>query len=594
MWPSLRGTKPLTRASSRGPSLTALPNVALRQPDRVSPSSTRRRGLRDIVGGYSIDRWPIKVNVADDETLVSWFRRVSDRYQLTPRQLCEAMEVKLGNNAKIADVLNQHRDAVEYALDVRLGDFAPAHAGYLRSPWLGSFVDSAHRFCPICLEENGYWEVSWEGPLSVVCPRHRILYVDRCPACGEQPWRTGAWLGQCAATRICTARVPAKAGPKRKVGQWCGADLCEATRIPAPDAVVQAQAFLTDHEHWASDGSAPKSLRRFGIDTAESREVLAALVGAAWTQTRREPATAARRANALHMGIVAYQQLAAADGPTPHLDQLGAVMNLDQILLGGSDSVGLYGPVIAAWYIDRVRDHLTPRKQLGWRTGRQWPSLPADPTTPRATTHTRLPEHRQQLPCLPAAWVPQLLPAPGLDFPWEPDPAGRALATMCLLNLGRGIQWSYIALELGLPARLQHLLAARLVNTPKPVWRRFLSSLEDAVHDMCRSPPHINYRHRRIVAADAQLLRQSLAAQTSLEPRNVPQDWLTALWAAYTGGDIGFAPPAIGSAPPEGAVSQAESSRAAAGVTTGPLYARICQDLDATVPAHNPHDMQPP
>jgi hypothetical protein len=405
--------------------------------------------LRDIVGGYSIDRWPIKIDVAEDETLVSWFRRVSDRYQLTPRQLCEAMDIKLVHNAKIAVVLDRHRDAVQAAMDVRVEDFARTHDGYLRSPWLGSFVDSPHRFCPICLQENSYWEASWGAPLSVACPRHRTLYVDRCPGCGEQPWRTNAWLGQCATVNVCAARLPAEAGPKRKVGQWCGADLCDAPRTPAPDTVVQAQALLTGDEHGVNETSTPASLRRFGIDVQESREVLATLVGAAWTQTRREPATAARRANALHMGIVAYQELATTDAPTPHFDQLSAVMNLDQILLGGSDSFGLYGPVIAAWYIDRVRDHLNPRKQLGWRTGRQWPSLPADPTTPRVTTHTRLPEHRQQPPCVPAAWVPQLLPTNGLHLPWESNPDGRALAAMCLLNLGRGLQWSYIALELG-------------------------------------------------------------------------------------------------------------------------------------------------
>jgi AAA domain len=274
-WPSPRA---MNRRRVRDPpvrSRTVLPNMALQQPNPSSSSSSRRRGLRDIVGGYSIDRWPITINVADDETLVSWFRRVSDRYQLTPRQLCEAMGIKLGNNPK-------------------------------------------------------------------------------------------------------------------------------------------------------------------------------------------------------------------------------------------------------------------------------------------------------------------------------PDPAGRALAAMCLLNLGRGVRWSYIALELGLPARLRHVLAPKLVNTPKPAWRRFLSSLEDAVHDMCRSPPHVDYRRRRIAAADPQLLRRCVAEQTSREPHDVPQDWLTALWAAYTGGAIGFAPPVIGSTPPKGMVSQTEFSSAAAEITTGPLYARICQDLDAAVAAHIPHDLRPP
>jgi hypothetical protein len=156
---------------------------------------------------------------------------------------------------------------------------------------------------------------------------------------------------------------------------------------------------------------------------------------------------------------------------------------------------------------------------------------------------------------------------------------------MCLLNLGRGIQWSYIALELGLPAHLRHVLTRKLVDTPKPAWRRFLSSLEDTFNDMCQSPPRINYRRRRITAADPQLLRRCVAEQTSRQPQDVPQDWLATLWAAYTGGDARFAPPEIASASSKEAVRQSGSSSDAAQMATGPLYARI-HDIRA-------HDVMP-
>src|SRR6266568_6521580 len=257
------------RASSLARLRTTRLKMPLSQPDPTFalPTPRSRRRLRDIAGGYSIDRWPIKIDIAEGETPMSWFRRVSDRYQLTPRQLCYSMGIKLGNNAKIAVVLNRHRDTVKAALDVWIEDFTTTHDEYLRSPWLGSFVDSAHRFCPLCLQENGCWKASWGSPLSVVCPRHRIFYVDQCPQCGAQPWRTDAWVGQCAPVHICTARLAAvEAGPKRKVGQWCGADLRQAPRTPAPDTVVQAQGFLTGDQRWATERSAPTSLCRFGID----------------------------------------------------------------------------------------------------------------------------------------------------------------------------------------------------------------------------------------------------------------------------------------------------------------------------------------
>lgn len=421
-------------------SWTTQPKMPSLQPDPQFVPPTSRRGLRDIVSGYRIDRWPIKIDIAPAETPESWLRRVSDRYQLTPRQLCDALGIKLAGHPKIAAVLRQYSDSVEAALDIRVDDLTTAGDVHFRSLWLASFVASGHRFCPSCLEDDGYWRASWRSPLSVVCPHHRILYIDRCPDCGEQPWRTDAWLGQCAPVHVCAARVPSEAGPERKVGRWCGADLREAPRIPAPETALQAQAILAGNEHHLAPISLPSVAHRFGIGAGESREVLATLIGAAWTRTQPEQLTTNRKVQALHTGLVAYQEITTTNRPTPHLDQLSDTMSLDRILLGGNDNVGLYGPVITAWYIDRIREHLSPRKQLGWRTGRTWPSLPADPTTPWASTDARLPEHRQQPACASAAWVPQLLDTDTLYLPWEPDPAGRALAAMCLLNLGRGIK----------------------------------------------------------------------------------------------------------------------------------------------------------
>jgi hypothetical protein len=543
--------------------------------------------LRGITGGCCIDRWPIKVDAAEDETPRSWFRRVSDRYQLTPRQLCDALGVDPPRLPEMAVFLNQNSDIVNTALDVQVEDFNTACGENLRSPWLAPFTESTHRFCPACLEENSYWKTSWESPFAVACPVHRILYVDQCPQCGERPWRTDAWLGQCGAVHACAARRPAEADLKQPLRAWCGGDLRKAPRPLAPETVLQAQAILAGNKHWTAEASAPAPLHRFDIGTQQSREVLATLVGAAWTRTQSDPLTANRRADALHVGIVAYQELMTAEQPTPYLDQLTVVMNLDQVLAGGPGTVGIYGPVIAAWYIDRVRGRLTRRQQLGWRTDRKWPSTPCDPTTPWATAQATLPQHQGQPSCVPAAWVPQLIAVDSLQLPWKPDAAGRALAAMCLLNLGRGIRWAYIALELGLPASLQHILASRLANTPSQAWQQFLSSLEDTFDHLCKSPPQINYRLRRIIAADPQLIRRCVAKRTDSKPQDVPQDAITAVWAEYTGGDIHFAPPTIA---PESSTSKAGKLRlsgVATEIAQEPLYAQICEDIDAAATEHS-------
>lgn len=573
--------------------------MPLSQPDPALPSPTPHTDprLRDIVGGYSISRWPIKVDVAQNETPMSWLRRVSHRYQLTPRQLFEALGIKLTTNSKITVLLKQHSHSIEAALDIQVDDFNTAGFAGFRSPWLASFTASAHRFCPACLEDNGYWNAAWRSPLSIVCPRHQILYVDRCPKCGQQPWRTDTWLGQCAAIHICTARLPGEKCPNREVRPWCGFDLREVPHIPVPETVLHAQATITESQHQITQTSAPTSLRRFGIGPDESREVLATLIGAAWTQTQSESLADSRHANALHAGMTAYQELTSIGQPTPHLDRLRDTMNLDQILLGGPDNVGLYGPVIAAWYIDSIRDHLTHRKQLGWRTGRKWPSLPADPTAPWVTTHARLPEHRQWPICVPSAWVPQLLTTTSLQLPWESDPVGRALAAMCLLNLGRGIRWAYIALELGLPAHLQHLAAQRLITTSRAAWRRFLSALEDTFTDLCQSPPQINYRLRRIVGADPDLIRYCVAKQVCCEPQDIPQNSVAAVWAAYTGGDVQFAPPGIISKPRHTKTKKMGVMGVACNATDvmqGVRYTEVFEDLDAVADEHLARKQHPP
>ena len=49
-------------------------------PPRVGPPR-----LREVVGGYDIDQWPIRVPRTDGESLPGWIRRLANRYGITPR-----------------------------------------------------------------------------------------------------------------------------------------------------------------------------------------------------------------------------------------------------------------------------------------------------------------------------------------------------------------------------------------------------------------------------------------------------------------------------------------------------------------------------
>lgn len=39
------------------------------------------------------------------------------------------------------------------------------------------------RYCPICIEEDGYWQASWHLKASVACTKHKVWLVDECGGC---------------------------------------------------------------------------------------------------------------------------------------------------------------------------------------------------------------------------------------------------------------------------------------------------------------------------------------------------------------------------------------------------------------------------
>lgn len=111
---------------------------------------------------------------------------------------------------------------------------------------------------------------------------------------------------------------------------------------------------------------------------------------------------------------------------------------------------------------------------------------------------------------------------------------------------------------------------------------------------MCKSPTQFNYRLRRIIAADPQLIRRCVAKRTCSRPQDIPQDAIAAVWAAYTGGDVHFAPPGIASESSKNKAGRLGLSSDAAEVTEGLLYAQICEDLNAAATEQLVQDLRPP
>lgn len=78
------------------------------------------------------------------------------------------------------------------------------------------------QFCPQCLEERGIARGVWDLHLVSACVRHRLLLVDRCPACTRRVTWYRPTVGVCK----------------------CGAALSSAPRRPASDADLAVSAAI--------------------------------------------------------------------------------------------------------------------------------------------------------------------------------------------------------------------------------------------------------------------------------------------------------------------------------------------------------------
>ena len=64
-------------------------NPRAAQPD---PSLPQSRRLREIPGGYDINRWPISVGIGVEEPISAWLMRIAVRYELTPARILRELD----------------------------------------------------------------------------------------------------------------------------------------------------------------------------------------------------------------------------------------------------------------------------------------------------------------------------------------------------------------------------------------------------------------------------------------------------------------------------------------------------------------------
>ncbi|MEV0259248.1 TniQ family protein [Streptomyces sp. NPDC050732] len=101
------------------------------------------------------------------------------------------------------------------------------------------------RACPSCLAESPVWPLWWRLGIAAVCPVHRCLLIDVCPACGVRLLRGSERLPRGLLTRPplpepgeCANRPPH--GPKGRAG-LCRQPLAAIPTTAVPEALVALQ-----------------------------------------------------------------------------------------------------------------------------------------------------------------------------------------------------------------------------------------------------------------------------------------------------------------------------------------------------------------
>ncbi len=181
---------------------------------------------------------PIRVPVAEGESIDSWLEAVARRNQLTVARLLAGMGMTVTRVPRHltygapAPLLRQmERQAglepgrlTSATLSPLLPPAPPGRGPFTRSPW---FIRTAGAwYCPACLgEQDGRWPLAWFLPWVFACTRHRVLLAATCPGCGKPPHASVSAAGLNPAG--CCSQPAAK-------GRCCGTDLRTAPASPLP------------------------------------------------------------------------------------------------------------------------------------------------------------------------------------------------------------------------------------------------------------------------------------------------------------------------------------------------------------------------
>lgn len=471
---------------------------------------------------------PIRVPIADGESMHSWLEALARRYRLTVRELLPALGLESPRtpyglirgipSSQLRSIECQAGlpagrldDAVldQFAALGLVGDSVPGPPSERWNLWTRA---SGARFCPRCLAETGgRWLLSWHLIWSFACTRHRVILAARCGSCGQVPRSGENRFDHLLDGHQCYH--PSPAHPRSWPGPGvprCGALLTDhpVQVLTARHPVVRSQLWIDLILRACLDGDQQITMAGLSVPANVAFAAVATLIryvlardenlGArhlkymakgwagqglclpAWDVSRpvgetystavKEPALFGVAA-ALALDVLATPSLDAAVKAMAWLGS-GEVLRHDeddehsQGHIDLFDSRGPGSPLADAIILRACARKLSAAYRMSYMTESAMPRRPA--TNKHGTRKEGWPLYQDRLASVPARLVPQVVWRSVADelpaHVSQDTTAFRCAVSMALVRCGTYTEWVHIAAQLMLPRQLS--------RTVTSVWRR--------------------------------------------------------------------------------------------------------------------------
>lgn len=427
------------------------------------PSKAIRPRLREAPTHHDVDAWPISVSIHPQETLLSWWARLGDRYGLTPSALFRELGVEMGHyrvnpvehalaspNTEVSrrtgfgDVERAARLQRTHAVVRRTNTFGMR--GFSNVPAVLPMPGS--RFCPLCLGTSGYWRDSWRDPLTVACVTHGVLLVATCSACGQQPFATGAWAMHRRSANLCPENVPSESRRSRTRHKPCGHDLAAVeTQMADPGVLMAVELFSRDF------GNPQDPVQMAGLpvtreEASEAQLLLTLdLIGRHSKPPPRDHVGSALRI--AHQVLSAPTLAEAADlAKTNRLLDPFSLRSGTPIVFRTQHHSTRIQPILQAISITSVCDQLPVTTQLTYRIGSSWPRHPQGPGYPKTEPPARIAQWTAppiSFRSVPQLWWSSSVAADGAEC----SDAERFATSLAICAVGRSMTLAAMSERLG-------------------------------------------------------------------------------------------------------------------------------------------------